>query len=180
MLLTLGLLLVAGVGYVAMEAEQVAGWLAPLMGKNVMPEPPSISMKPQPAPAPPYAAPSQPPSDTGSPTEQTPMEAGPPPSATPFAATLPPPSAASPADSVPSPVFAEKQKVAVIANPTIPAETVPLSLDPAGMKPGPVVRPSGTLIVLDGDLQPDGWVYLVKTEDGTKGWIKEKRLRLKF
>jgi hypothetical protein len=34
--------------------------------------------------------------------------------------------------------------------------------------------------VLDGDLQPGGWVYSVRTDDGVKGWIPEKRLRLKF
>jgi len=180
MLLILLLLLVAGVGYIAMEPEQVADWLAPFMGETVMPEPPPIAMKPKPTPAPPPATPSQPPSDMGAPAPQTPMEAAPPPSAPPLTTAPPPPSSASPAGGVPSPMFAEGQKVAVIANPTIPAETVSLSLDPAGMKPGAVVRPSGTLIILDGDLQSDGWVYLVKTEDGTKGWISEKRLRLKF
>jgi len=53
-------------------------------------------------------------------------------------------------------------------------------LDPTGAKPGPVVRPGVTLSVLDGDLQPSGWVYSVRTDDGVKGWIPEKRLRLKF
>jgi hypothetical protein len=53
-------------------------------------------------------------------------------------------------------------------------------LDPAGAKPGPVVRPGETLTILDGDLQPHGWVYSVRTDEGTKGWIGEKRLRLKF
>ena len=37
-------------------------------------------------------------------------------------------------------MFAEGQKVTAIGNPTAPAETIPLSLDPAGMKPGPVRR----------------------------------------
>lgn len=77
-------------------------------------------------------------------------------------------------------MFGEGQKVTAIGNPTIPAETIPLSLDPAGTKPGPVVRPGVTLSILDGDLQPDGWVYSVRTDDGVKGWISEKRLRLKF
>ena len=62
----------------------------------------------------------------------------------------------------------------------MPAETIPLSLDPSGMKPGPVVRPGVSLSILDGDLQPSGWVYSVRTDDGVKGWIPEKRLRLKF
>ncbi len=77
-------------------------------------------------------------------------------------------------------MFAEGQRVTAIGNPTAPAETIPLSLDPAGMKPGPVVRPGVSLSVLDGDLQPGGWVYSVRTDDGVKGWIAEKRLRLKF
>lgn len=77
-------------------------------------------------------------------------------------------------------MFAEGQKVTVIANPTVPAETIPLSLDPAGTKPGPSVRPGVTLNILDGDLQPTGWVYLVRADDGTKGWISENRLRFKF
>jgi hypothetical protein len=77
-------------------------------------------------------------------------------------------------------MFAEGQKVTAIGNPTIPAETIPLSLDPAGAKPGPVVRPGVTLSILDGDLQPGGWVYSVRTDDGVRGWIAEKRLRLKF
>jgi hypothetical protein len=77
-------------------------------------------------------------------------------------------------------MFAEGQKVTAIGNPTAPAESIPLSLDPAGTKPGPVIRPGVTLSVLDGDLQPSGWVYSVRTDDGVKGWIAEKRLRLKF
>ena len=77
-------------------------------------------------------------------------------------------------------MFAEGQKVTVIANPTIPGEIVSLSLDPAGTKPGPTIRPGVTLNILDGDLQPSGWVYSVRAEDGTKGWINENRLRLKF
>jgi len=85
-----------------------------------------------------------------------------------------------PVATVASPMFAEGQKVTAIGNPTAPAETIPLSLDPGGIKPGPVVRPGVTLSVLDGDLQPAGWVYSVRTDDGVKGWIPEKRLRLKF
>jgi hypothetical protein len=77
-------------------------------------------------------------------------------------------------------MFGEGQKVTAIGNPTAPAETIPLSLDPAGTKPGPVIRPGVTLSVLDGDMQPGGWVYSVRTDDGVKGWISEKRLRLKF
>ena len=77
-------------------------------------------------------------------------------------------------------MFGEGQKVTVIGNPTIPSESISLTLDPAGAKPGPSVRAGVTLTVLDGDLQPNGWVYSVKTAEGAQGWIDEKRLRLKF
>ena len=173
------LLLVGGIGYLAMEPEQLADWLAPFTGDN-LPEPHATSTKPKTVPPtalPPASTsttPATPPpasetAPSGAPTE--PM----PPSAT-ASATAP----TAPASAVASPMFAEGQKVTALGNPTAPGETIPLSLDPAGAKPGPVVRPGVTLSVLDGDLQPGGWVYSVRTEDGVKGWIPEKRLRLKF
>ncbi|HKT33645.1 MAG TPA: SH3 domain-containing protein [Nitrospira sp.] len=181
------LLLVAGIGYLAMEPEQVADWLAPFTGDNP-PEPPAVAAKPRPAPpvAPP-TAPSPTPappagSETMSPTSPPTGPTAAPPTPSPMAPSPTPPSMAqtAPAATVASPMFAEGQKVTAIGNPTAPAETIPLSLDPAGMKPGPVIRPGVTLSVLDGDLQPGGWVYSVRTDDGVKGWIPEKRLRLKF
>jgi hypothetical protein len=180
------LLLIAGIGYLAMEPEQLADWLAPFTGDN-QPEPPAVATKPksaQPAAPPPAAmtpAPTPPQSASEPvPSASTPTGVPASPSATPspgMAPATPPP---APAVVVASPMFAEGQKVTAIGNPTAPAETIPLSLDPAGTKPGPVVRPGVTLSVLDGDLQPSGWVYSVRTDDGVKGWIAEKRLRLKF
>jgi hypothetical protein len=178
------LLLIAGIGYLAMEPEQLADWLAPFTGDNAA-EPPAVAPKSKPAapvappaPAPPMtAAPATPPSASEPmPSPGTPDGAPPSPSAIPPSAVAPPP----PPVTVASPMFAEGQKVTAIGNPTAPAETIPLSLDPAGAKPGPVIRPGVTLSVLDGDLQPSGWVYSVRTDDGVKGWIAEKRLRLKF
>ncbi len=182
------LLLIAGIGYLAMEPEQLADWLAPFTGDNPTSESAPVAVRPKPAPpaASPPAAPATPPAATSAPSD---------PSVEPSAASAPtgaapsptaPPSSAAPAPAPPagsivsSPMFAEGQKVTAIGNPTAPAETIPLSLDPAGTKPGPVVRPGVTLSVLDGDLQPGGWVYSVRTDDGVKGWIPEKRLRLKF
>lgn len=182
------LLLVGGIGYLAMEPEQLADWLAPFTGDSPS-EPPAVATRPKPAPptvpppAPPADAPATPPSasDTLPPPVAPTGPSG--------APTIPPstPSSMAPATTptappvtVASPMFAEGQKVTAIGNPTAPAETIPLSLDPAGMKPGPVIRPGITLNVLDGDLQPGGWVYSVRTDDGVKGWIPEKRLRLKF
>jgi hypothetical protein len=173
------LLLVAGIGYLAMEPEQLADLLAPFTG-DTLPEHSAVATKPRPAPP---AAPPPAPTTTAPPAaaDTTPAGMAPtaPPDATPDpSASMAPPTA--PAANVASPMFAEGQKVTAVGNPTAPAETVPLSLDPAGSKPGPVVRPGVTLSVLDGDLQPGGWVYSVRTDDGVKGWIPEKRLRLKF
>jgi hypothetical protein len=175
------LALIAGIGYIAMEPEQLIEWLAPLMGENAPPEPPPIAMRPKPVPPKPAtpAMPSAPPEAAPTPVPAAPTAVEPAPD-TPTTPT-PAPSAAMPAPTViASPMFGEGQKVTAIGNPTIPGETIPLSLDPAGTKPGPVVRPGVTLNVLDGDLQPNGWVYSVRTDDGVKGWISEKRLRLKF
>jgi hypothetical protein len=175
------LLLVAGIGYLAMEPEQLADWLAPLTGDN--PEPPVVATKPKPAPpvAPPPGSPSPSPAVPPAASETAPGPMGAPASPSPTPSPAAPASAPpAPATAVASPMFAEGQKVTAIGNPTAPAETIPLSLDPGGAKPGPVIRPGVTLSVLDGDLQPSGWVYSVRTDDGVKGWIAEKRLRLKF
>jgi hypothetical protein len=175
------LLLVAGIGYLAMEPEQLADWLAPFTGDNP-PEPPVVATKPRPAPpvAPPAPASPAPDSVPSASAPTLPSGAPPSPSPTPPSASVPTTAPTAPASAVASPMFAEGQKVTAIGNPTAPAETIPLSLDPAGVKPGPVIRPGVTLSVLDGDLQPSGWVYSVRTDDGVKGWIPEKRLRLKF
>ena len=176
------LLLIGGIAYLAMEPEQLADWLAPFTGDN-LPESPTVATKTKPAPpvAPPPAPSSTAPATPPAALEPVPspgMPTGP--TGAPVTPSTMPPSAAAPASAVASPMFAEGQKVTAIGNPTAPAETIPLSLDAAGTKPGPVVRPGVTLSVLDGDLQPSGWVYSVRTDDGVKGWIPEKRLRLKF
>lgn len=178
------LALVGGIAYIAIEPEQVSEWLAPFLGESAPPEPPPIAMRPKPAvPAPPAPAP-QPVQPETAPAPPAPVATAP--AAPAPAAPTPPPPDVTPApvapasNAVSSPMFAEGQKVTVIANPTVPAETIPLSLDPAGTKPGPSVRPGVTLNILDGDLQPTGWVYLVRADDGTKGWISENRLRFKF
>jgi hypothetical protein len=180
------LLLIAGIGYLAMEPEQLAEWLAPFTGERTTPEPPPIAMRPKPvAPAPATPAPNAttPAAPTAASDPSAPTLPAAPASPPPASPTAPPSSMAPspyPAASVFSPMFAEGQKVTAIGNPMIPAETIPLSQDPGGTMPGPVVRPGVTLSVLDGDLQPSGWVYSVRTDDGVKGWIPEKRLRLKF
>ena len=37
-----------------------------------------------------------------------------------------------------------------------------------------------TVTVDEMELQASGWMYLVRTDEGAKGWVSEKRLRLKF
>jgi hypothetical protein len=188
------LMLIGGAAYVAMEPEQLSEWLSPLLGESPPPQtapPVAMRQKTQPESAPPQTAPAAPDDMAATPqaAPRTPVE---PPASSPVAkapapAVPPPttpgslaPSPAVPAQTAASPLFAEGQRVTVMGNPTAPAETVQLSLDPAGSKPGPSVRPGATLSVLDGDLQPGGWVYSVRTDDGLKGWVSEKRLRMKF
>jgi hypothetical protein len=195
------LALIGGAGYVAMEPEQVTEWLAPFLGEP-SPTQPASPVAAQPSPAPPApvpsTAPTQSPVETAAapaaPAVSVPPPAAPaPPIAPPVAATpapvapkpsapspMSPPPGAGPARSGSSPLFAEGQKVTAIGNPTAPAEMVALTLDAAGSKPGPAIRPGTSMSILDGDLQANGWVYSVRTDDGVKGWIPENRLRLKF
>ncbi len=152
------LVLLAGAAYVAMDPEIVMDLLGSLLGE---PAPAPTATVPTRTPAAPAAPPPAPPApsaaEPGSPSS-VPM-------------TVP----ASP----PSPLFAEGQKVTVVADPGLTDATVTLSFDAAGLRPGPAVRPGSTLTVLDGEWRNNAWVYLVKTEEGVKGWIPESRLRLK-
>jgi hypothetical protein len=77
-------------------------------------------------------------------------------------------------------MFGEGQKVTITMDETAPGGTTSLFADSSSSKPGPIVRPGVALTVLDGDLQLGGWMYLVRTDEGAKGWVSEKRLRLKF
>ncbi len=195
------LALIGGAGYVAMEPEQVTDWLAPFLGEPT-PTQPAQPVAVQPSPVPqaqtPPATPAPAPVETAAAPAAPGATVTPPiapaqPAAPPVAATpapivpkpsvpapIPPSPAAASARATASPLFAEGQKVTAIGNPTAPAEVVALTLDAAGTKPGPSVRPGTSMSILDGDLQPSGWVYSVRTDDGVKGWISEKRLRLKF
>lgn len=193
------LALVGGAGYVAMEPGQVTEWLAPFLGESSTPPPaPPVATQPSAAQPVPPAAQAPAPVETATtpapPTVSlTPPAAAPPPTAPPVASVpapmaprasvpspLPPVSGTGPVRGGSSPLFAEGQKVTAIGNPTAPAEMIALSLDAAGSKPGPSVRPGTSMSILDGDLQASGWVYSVRTDDGVKGWIPENRLRLKF
>ena len=171
------LALVSGIAYVAtMEPEMLEEWLSPYLGEST---PPPVAMIPKPlAVAPPAPAPQAAPS----PSNEASAPLAPP--ASPASAATPPPQiTARPATPVtPSldPMFSEGQKVAVTADNMAVGGSIPLFAESSSSKPGPIVRPGVSLTVMDGDLQPGGWMYLVRTDEGLQGWVSEKRLRLKF
>ena len=178
------LILVGGIAYITvMEPEMLTEWLAPYLGES--PQPP-ITATPKPAAPTPVAPPvaTQPTTPSPSPEAPAPLVPAPPPATavTPVAPTVvpPPQTAAKPVTPGLDPMFSEGQKVTVTADDMAPGGSIPLFADSASSRPGPIVRPGVSLTVMDGDLQPGGWMYLVKTEEGVMGWVTEKRLRLKF
>ena len=181
------LALVGGIAYVVtMEPEMLAEWLSPYLGEST---PPPIAMQPKPLAPVPVAPPAPAPQAAPSPSEEAsdPLApaTAPATAVAPAApAVVPPPqTAARPAAPVAPPLatmFSEGQKVTVTVDETAPGGSIPLFADSSSSKPGPIVRPGVTLTVLDGDLQLGGWMYLVRTDEGAKGWVSEKRLRVKF
>lgn len=196
------LALIGGGAYVAMEPEMIMDFLGPLLGESPRPQQPPMARKPVPSMPAPGAPASQPGPAAPAPVAPlipTPQAAMPTPVPTPAPAPIaapgmptpsvptppvpmsPPAPAAvvPPATALLNPMFSEGQKVTVILNPAAPGDTVTLMQDAAGTKPGPAIRPGIALTILDGDLQSGGWVYSVRSDDGAKGWIAEKQLRLK-
>lgn len=181
------LALVGGIAYVAtMEPEMLTEWLSPYLGEST---PPPIAMKPKPSPpapvAPPAPAPQAAPSPSSGASAPLAPATSPATAVAPAAPAVVPPSqtAARPAAPVVpplDPMFSEGQKVTVTVDEMAPGGSIPLFADSSSSKPGPIVRPGVSLTVMDGDLQPGGWMYLVRTDEGAKGWVSEKRLRLKF
>lgn len=193
------LALIGGGAYVAMEPEMVMDWVNQLLGETPAPQPPQMAARPappapiaQPAPAAPDASAPVP----AAPQANAPMTTPPAPPiasapapgtapATPGTMPAPPAMPGSPAMGTPpastamTPMFGEGQRVTVAADPALAGAPITLSQDSAGIRPGPAVRPGTGLTILDGDLQPTGWVYSVRSDDGVKGWVAEKRLRLK-
>jgi len=130
-----------------------------------------------PTPAP-QAAPN-PSNQTSAPVAQAPAPAAPV-----APAVAPPPQTAArpvaPVVSTLDPMFGEGQKVTITVDEMAPGGSIPLFADSSSSRPGPIVRAGASLTVMDGDLQPGGWMYLVRTDEGVRGWVSEKRLRLKF
>ncbi|MEQ1628270.1 MAG: SH3 domain-containing protein [Nitrospira sp.] len=166
------LALIGGGAYVAMEPEMVMDWVNQLLGETPAPQPPQMAPRPAPIAQPTPASPDAPAPIPTVPQASAPMTTTPPP-------TSPMVSAPAPAPASLSPMFGEGQRVTVAVDPALAGGTITLSQDPAGTKPGPAVQPGTGLTILDGDLQQNGWVYSVRSDDGVKGWVAEKRLRLK-
>ena len=180
------LALVGGIAYVSMEPEMVTEWLSPFLGEST---PPPMVMKPKPsvpAPVAPLApAPQAAPSPSNEATAPLAPARAPAAAVAPAAPAVVPPTQAAAKSSAPvvpplDPMFSEGQKVTVTVDEVAPGGSIPLFADSSSSKPGPIVRPGVSLTVMDGDLQPGGWMYLVRTDEGAKGWVSEKRLRLKF
>jgi hypothetical protein len=188
------LILIGGGAYVAMEQEMIMDYVGPLLGESPAPQPqPPVARRPAPpapatqpqaaVPIPPPAAPVEvpqaaaptttlvptPPVPQPMPTASAPIQAPPPPASTPVA----------PITASPTPLFSEGQRVSVLADTMNPGGKVVLAQDAEGTKPGPAIPPGTALTILDGDLQANGWVYSVRSDFGTKGWLVEKQLKLK-
>lgn len=196
------LVLIGGGAYVAMEPELVTDLVGPLLGESPEP-PPTIAVQPrQVTPQAPNVPPSQPGPATAAPaapqfqtpqatapaTEQSPSipsasvpaPTTPVPTPTPAATAQPTPAeTVSPLSASPAPLFGEGQRVTLLPNPAAPREKVALKQDASGINPGPAVPAGTAFTILDGELQDTGWLYYVRSDYGTKGWLEEKQLRLK-
>ena len=186
------LLLVGGIGYVAMDPDAAMQLIQPYLDGGTEIKQPVAQRPPAPAPkpaAPPVRTPA--PAPTQSVTPPAVVESAPPPPVeAPAPMTAPAPVAAVPAPApamkpapapvrIAGPLYAEGQRVMVIATPSRPKSPVPLFADSVGTKTSITVPPSTTLTILDGEYQKNTWVYAVRTQDGRKGWIPERSLRLK-
>jgi hypothetical protein len=176
-------LLVGGIGYVAMDPDAAMQLIQPYLDGVTETSQPVAQRPPAPAPKPaadpvPTPAPAAPPAVVDS----APPAAMETPAPMPAAAVPAPAPAGKPAPSpvrVAAPLYAEGQRVMVIANPNRPKSPMPLFLDSAGTTTSTTVPANTVLTILDGEHQTTGWVYAVRTQDGRKGWIPERSLRLK-
>lgn len=197
------LLFVGGVGYVAMDPDGAMQLVEPYLNGGAEPAQPVVQKPPVKAqvpnitptvapPAPPVVAdnsapaPVAVPGPASAPSSALPPPAAPAPAAPTLQSTAPTPKSAAPAvkpaapaANIAGPLFAEGQRVTVIADSTRPKSPIPLFVDAIGSKTSTTVLAGATLTILDGDYQKRGWVYSVRAQDGRKGWIPERSLRLK-
>ena len=183
------LLLVGGVGYVAMDPDGAMQLVEPYLGGGAEPaqpviqKPPVKAQAPKQAPtvAPPVVADNSPPAPADVPAASSaiPAPAIPAPAMPALQPAASAPKPAAPTVRVAGPLYAEGQRVTVIADPTRPKSPIPLFVDAVGTKTSTTVLAGATLTILDGDYQKRGWVYSVRAQDGRKGWVPERSLRLK-
>ncbi|THJ17528.1 MAG: hypothetical protein CAF42_003980 [Nitrospira sp. CG24B] len=188
------LIVIGGGAYVAMEQEMIMDYVGPLLGESPAPQPqPPVARRPAPpapatqpqaaVPIPPPAIPVEVPQAAAPTTAPVPTPPVPQPMPTASVPIQAPPSPApapvAPITASPTPLFSEGQRVSVLADPTNPGTKVVLAQDAEGTKPGPAIPPGTALTILDGDLQGSDWVYSVRSDFGTKGWLVEKQLKLK-
>ncbi len=79
----------------------------------------------------------------------------------------------------PVPMFREGQRVSVRPDLNAPGWAILLRQDAEGTMPGPTILPGTVLTILDGDLQGRTWVYFVRSDIGSEGWLTEGQLRSK-
>jgi hypothetical protein len=181
------LVLIGGGAYVAMEPEMVMEYIGPLLGESPAPEPPApIAQKPMPPKPAPVAPPQPMEAAPDAPSAVSPGEVPQPGTAPalpvpmpPSAQQMPAPASEAPLPDTPAPLFGEGQRVSVLPNPAAPGKKVLLAKDAEGSQPGPAIPAGTVLTILDGDLQETGWVYSVRSDYGTKGWLPEHQLKLK-
>lgn len=167
------ILLLGGIGYVAMDPDGAMQLIEPYLEGGTEATQPAAQ-----SPAPRAQAPEAIPSelvDAASPVPPTPPTTIPP-TQVPAAPAV---KAVPPVMNIADPLFSEGQRVTVITDPSRPKSSVPLFVDSAGTRTSTTVQASATLTILDGAYQEPGWTYAVRTEDGRKGWIPERSVRLK-
>lgn len=167
LILIVAVIVVAAGGYFAWDAGMLTSLLGP-SGDTT-----------QVVPADPEKPDSAPPSQAKDDTPKPPLPQVMPPGTQPPSQTAPKTEVkpAPPIAAVPSPMFTEGQQVSVTPDPALPAAAVSLNSDAGETRPGPMVGPKAVLIVIDGEWRNNGWVYAVRTPDGTVGWVSERRLR---
>jgi hypothetical protein len=187
--------LIGGGVYVATGPELVTESVGPLLGTPPTPQP-SVARHP----GPPSPAPSKQPEQDWSflatdhplPSTTEPIQTASAPATAPATAEqpeqdwsflaptqpiIPSPPAPEPPAAPPAPLFREGQRVRIRPDPAAPDLTVRLRHDVQGTQPGPAVPPGTLLTVLDGALQENGWVYFVRSDVGSEGWLTEGQLR---
>lgn len=83
------------------------------------------------------------------------------------------------AREIPVPMFHEGQRVRVRPDLNAPGWSILLRQDAEGTMAGATILPGSVLAIIDGDLQGRDWVYFVRSDIGSEGWLTEGQLRPK-